>query len=178
MLRHTPSHQARIMILSLLLILLLILLAGACAPGPRLTTAVTKQPPAEGTYTLLLHGCNYGNDPATIAFFWPQDQAYQLIPYSPAFQFRRESGLTADRALAAAEEFINCSPHFSHPRLSAIRDQQQRLIGYELRPLYQLPSPFPRQDMLNVSYYELADQQIRVYITPLPLLEIEDPEDN
>ncbi len=160
------------------ILLLLLLTLAACAPESRLTTAVVDLPPEGGSYSLILHGCNYGNDPYTIAFLWPEDQPYTFKPHSPAFQYRTREGLPAGEAMDLARDFVNCSPHFRNARLSAIYDRQNGLIGYELRPLYVQPSPFLRRDILRVYYRHLEDHKIRINIITLQDTNHDDMDDN
>lgn len=148
-------------VLSLLLSLTLI----SCAPGLRLETTRAEDSALIGTYTLILHGCSYGNDTSTIAFLQPENQPYTFAPASPAFQFRVEEGVPAATALAKAQEFINCSAHYQRPQLRAILGLQGEVIGYELRPIYRL-SGFGVPDVLNVSYY-VEGQQVLIYVTPM-----------
>ena len=144
--------------------LLAALLLAACAPGPRVELRPTSQVMPDTTYTLILHGCNFGNDPATVAFLRREDQPYTLTPYSPEFQYRLHFGLAADDALAQAREFVNCSPHFSHSSLRGIFAPDGNLIGYELRPFYQ-PLFSRWQDLLDISY-SFREEQVVIYITP------------
>lgn len=147
-------------------LLLATLILSSCAGGLSLKTrdAATIK---EGSYTLILHGCNYGNDPETIAFLGREESPYPLQPYSPEFQYRVTTGLSADEALAQAREFIVCSAHYSHARLREIVDPTGTISGYELRPLYQL-GVFRQPDLLAVSY-RLENERIMIYLTPHPL---------
>ncbi|MFH7319762.1 hypothetical protein ACHHRT_04015 [Desulfurivibrio sp. D14AmB] len=144
--------------------LLTALLLAACAPGPRVELRPASEVMSDTTYTLILHGCNFGNDPATVAFLRREDQPYTLTPYSPEFQYRLHSGLKADKALAQARDFVNCSPHFSHSSLRGILGPAGELIGYELRPSYQ-PLFFRWRDLLDISY-SLRAERVVIYITP------------
>lgn len=163
--------------LTVILFLCALVLQSCAAPGTRLSTSGIAERPAEVSYHLLLHGCNYGNDPNTIAFLWPSDQPYSFEPHSPAFLYRTHENLPWAEAMTKARDFIDCSPHFENARLRAIVGPQGQAIGYELRPLYTQPSPFRRADILQVSYYQLADGVIRVYITPLPEIDDDEPSD-
>lgn len=162
---------------SFLPLILTAVLLHACAPSTRLSTVKVEHPPTEGAYHLLLHGCNYTNDPNTIAFFWPATQDYTFKPYSPAFQYRLIENLLLPEALSQARDFVICSPHFDGTRLSAVKDRQDGVLGYELRPLYFQPSPLLRRDLLHVSYRFMDAQTIRVNITPLSDLD-DDDQDN
>ncbi|MDZ7641780.1 MAG: hypothetical protein U5J62_07150 [Desulfurivibrio sp.] len=152
--------------LLLLLLPALLLLPGACATGGQrpATSRPAAELDAETTYTLILHGCSYGNDPETIAFFDPEDHPHRLRPYSPEFQYRIIPGLTAAQAMARAGEFIICSAHYNHARLRAIIGPDGTISGYELRPLYNMD--FSGQpDLLTVSY-RLKEQEMMIYLTP------------
>ena len=155
----------RVLLLAMPLLLSALLL-GSCAGGQALKTrdAATIM---EGDYTLILHGCNYGNDPETVAFLSREASPYPLQPYSPPFQYRVHSGLSARTALAQAREFIVCSAHYSHARLQAISDPAGAISGYELRPLYHLGF-FRHSDLLDISY-RLENERVMIYLTPIAL---------
>lgn len=164
--------------LQALLLFLSIMLLDACTPGVRLRTIPADQPPRGENYSLLLHGCSFGNDPSTVAFILPREQADKFEVYSPEFQYRFKSGLSAAQALSEGEYFINCSPHFSHSRLLAILDRENHLLGYELRPLYQQSPVFRQEDILDVLYFDLGEGRIRIYVEiPREVeVELEEPE--
>ena len=141
----------------------------ACAPGKALRTDAVPSGDMPGTYTLILYGGNYGDDLETIAFLDKEGDRYTLEPYAPAFVFRIKKGLTADRALREASEFIRSHAEFQREQLRSIRDEKREIIGYELRPLY-LPITFGTDDVLDVDYW-LKEERVLVFIKLKPSLE-------
>lgn len=74
-------------------VLITALLLTSCAPGPRLESRPATTVAPDTSYTLILHGCNFGNDLATIAFLRREDQPYLFQPHSPEFQYRIQENL-------------------------------------------------------------------------------------
>ncbi|MFU8819758.1 MAG: hypothetical protein ACNA74_08575 [Desulfurivibrio sp.] len=142
------------------------LLLTSCAPGPRLESRPATTVVPDTSYTLILHGCNFGNDLATIAFLRREDQPYLFQPHSPEFQYRIQENLAADEALARARTFVDCSPHFSHARLRSLSGPDGDVIGYEMRPIY-LAHSFRWPDMLNV-FYHFKGGKVLIYVNPIP----------
>lgn len=141
----------------------------ACAPGKALRTGVVPGGDIRGTYTLILYGGNYSDDLETIAFLDKEGDRFSLEPYAPEFVFRAIKGLTADRALGEASEFIRAHVDFQREQFRSIRDEKGEIVGYELRPLY-LPVTFGTSDVLDVDYW-LKEDRILVFIKLKPSLE-------
>lgn len=141
----------------------------ACAPGKALRTDVASGSNVQGTYTLILYGGNYSDDLETAAFLDKEGDRYTLEPYAPDFVFRMRKGLTADRALREASEFIRSNPDVHGDQLRSIRDEKGEIVGYELRPLY-LPITFGTDDVLDINYW-LKEDNVLVYVKLKPSLE-------
>ncbi len=141
----------------------------ACAPGKALRTDVPPSGEVQGTYTLILYGGNYGDDLETIAFLDKEGDRYTLEPYAPEFIFRARKGLTADRALREAGEFIRSHAEFQREQFRSIRDEKGKIIGYELRPLY-LPITFGTDDVIDVDYW-LKEDRVMIYVKMKPSIE-------
>lgn len=141
----------------------------SCAPGKTLRTDAAVSSEVQGTYTLILYGNNYSDDLETAAFLDKEGDRYTLEPYAPEFTFRVRKGLTADRALREADEFIRSHAEFRQEKLRSIRDEKGELIGYELRPLY-LPLTFGTDDVLDIDYW-LKEDRVFMLIKLKPSLE-------
>jgi len=141
----------------------------ACAPGKALRTDVAPSGDVQGTYTLILYGGNYSDDLETIAFLDKEGDRYTLEPYAPEFVFRVRNGLSADRALREASEFIRSHADFHREQVRGIRDEKGEIIGYELRPLY-LSITFGTDDVLDVDYL-LKEDRVLVFVKLKPALE-------
>jgi len=142
----------------------------ACAPGKALRTDSSFiSGDVQGTYTLILYGSNYSDDLETAAFLDKEGDRYTLEPYAPEFAFRGKKGLTAERALREASEFIRSHAEFNREQVRSIKDEKGEIIGYELRPLY-LPLTFGTDDVLDIDYW-LKDNRVLVFIKLKPSLE-------
>ncbi len=148
----------------------------ACSPGKALRTDVPPASEVQGTYTLILFGGNYGDDLETIAFLDKEGDRYTLEPYAPEFVFRTKKGLTADRGLREAREFIRSHADFHQEQFRSIKDDKGESIGYELRPLY-FPITFGTDDVLDVDYW-LKEDRILVFVKLKPFLEKRNKDDD
>ena len=141
----------------------------SCAPGKAVRTDAAVSGDVQGTYSLILYGNNYSDDLETAAFLDKEGDSYTLEPYAPDFTFKVRKGLTADRALREANEFIRSHAEFHQEKLRSIRDEKGELIGYELRPLY-LPMTFGTDDVLDIDYWR-KENRVFVLIKLKPSLE-------
>jgi hypothetical protein len=118
---------------------LVVLFLVTCTVGVRLNYQGAQPSEVTGTYTVILYGCNYFNDPETIAFLAKAGSGapYIFEPYAPDFKYRVEKGVDAKKALADAMKFVNCNTAFRKAQLSRILAHDGDTIGYEVRPLYQ-----------------------------------------
>lgn len=130
----------------------------SCAAGSRLSTvAVREEGITSGTFRVILFGCGYLDDPETIAFLDREGDEFVFEPYAPDFKFRVGEGIPAAEALEMARHFVACSSSFSRSRVTAIRDDAGRTLGYEVRPLY-LPLTYGVDDLLRVYYLLRTDR--------------------
>ena len=141
------------------------------ATGNHLRTVEAKPSEVAGTYTLFLYGCRYPDDLENVAILDKEGYPYTFDIYAPASRYKIKSGLSADKALREAEQFVSCSAHYQQSRLSAISDPSGNIIGYEVRPLYS-PIRFGMYDVLNIQYAN-KDGRIIVYIKLDPTVEME-----
>lgn len=116
----------------------------------------------KGTFTLILYGGRYFRDVETAAFLDVEGDLYKFEPYAPDFDYRVIKGLSAEEALERAELFVGGQYDYWRSLLSRIIDDQGRTVGYEVRPLYHLPS-FGVSDVMNIDYVMKGDK-IRIYI--------------
>lgn len=142
------------------------LLIGACAPRQGLRTEPAASTGMSGSYSLILFGCRYLDDPETVALFDREGDRYRFEPFSPGFNYRIEKGLSAEMGLEKARKFINCHTSANGERLSSVTDQQGTVLGYELRPLY-FPLTYGVDDILLTDYRIQGDTVIvRIGIIP------------
>ncbi|MFI5295483.1 MAG: hypothetical protein ACHQ0Y_10710 [Thermodesulfovibrionales bacterium] len=149
--------------------LLAALVVVSCTSGIRLNTQGTGYSKAEGTYRVILFGCNFGNDLETIAFLDKENDKYVFEPYAPDFKFKIKKGVQAEAALKEAGEFVNCNTSFLHFQTYGIIGPNGETLGYELRPLYE-PLAYGVQDVLLTDYW-LKDDKVVIKIRLNPWVE-------
>jgi len=141
----------------------------SCTSGIRLNTQGTGYSKAEGTYRVILFGCNFGNDLETIAFLDKEGDKYVFEPYAPDFNFKIKKGVQAEEALKEAGEFVNCNTSFMHLQTYGIIGPNGEILGYEIRPLYE-PFAYGAQDVLLTDYW-LKDDKVVIKIRLNPSVE-------
>jgi hypothetical protein len=149
--------------------IILLLAVGSCASGPGIHTQKAGIDEVTGRYTLILYGCNYFDDLATVAILAKEGGKYTFAPYAPEFNYRIIKGLPAKEALGRAEKFVNCNSSYKNSILTGIVDPEGHTLGYELRPLY-FTFVYGTDDVLN-TFYWIRDGKINVSIRLKPSLE-------
>ncbi len=149
--------------------LLAALFVVSCTSGIRLHTQGMGYSKAEGTYRVILFGCNFGSDLETIAFLDNESDKYAFEPYAPDFKFKIKKGVPADEALKEAGEFVNCNTSFLHFRTYGIIGPNGETLGYEVRPLYE-PLAYGAEDVLLTDYW-LKDDKVVIKIRLNPSVE-------
>jgi hypothetical protein len=151
----TAWYAAALFFLSMLLT--------ACMAGQRLDAVAADPAAVSGTYTILLHGCNYSTQIDNVAILADEQSPYPIDIYDIPTSYTVKKNIPAKEALEAAMSFIPCSTYrVWKTRFSRITDDSGKTIGYEVRPLY-LPLEFGNSDPLQISYFLLKDG-VRVYI--------------
>ncbi len=150
----------------LALFLVAILGVNACVPHQGLRLEQAPADGLSGSFSLILFGCRYLDDPETVAILDREDDGYMIEPFSPEFNYRVEKGLSAEKALEQARRFINCHTSVNGARLSSIVDDKGVIFGYELRPLY-FPLTYGVDDILLTDYWMRGDRIIvRIGVIP------------
>jgi len=156
--------------ISLLLVpVVVLMLIGACAPRQGLRTEPAALAGMSGSYSLILFGCRYLDDPETVAILDREGDGYRFEPFSPEFNYRIEKGLSAETALERARRFIDCHTSFQSERLSSVSDEKGVVLGYELRPLY-FPLTYGVDDIL-LTDYSIQGDKVVVWIRVIPSVE-------
>jgi hypothetical protein len=140
--------------------------AGACSMKGGLRTEAVRNAVISGSYTLILHGCRYLDDPETIAFLDKEGDGINFDPFTPAFNYKVKKGLSAEEALAEAGKFLACSTSFQRTQLSSILDDKGAVLGYELRPLY-FQLTYGVDDILMTDY-RIRDDRLVIKIMLIP----------
>ena len=149
--------------------LLVTVFAGTPSIGKSLLTEGARVSEVTGNFTLILYGGRYSRDIETIAFLIPEGSKYTFELYAPDFDYRVVKGLEAKAAFDKAEQFVRIHNAFLRSELNSILDVDGKVIGFELRPLYD-PLEFGIEDVLDTSY-ALSNGRVRIYVTLKPEVE-------
>jgi hypothetical protein len=135
-----------------------------------LRTEEAKPDEINGTFTLILYGGGYPDDLETIAMLDAEGDQYVLDPFAPDFDYRMKKGMPAPEGFREAEKFVNFHPSFWRSQLSRIVDNEGKVIGYEVRPLYR-PIAFGVSDVLDVNYWLKEKGRVKVTIRLIPSID-------
>ncbi|MBM4128584.1 MAG: hypothetical protein FJ243_00530 [Nitrospira sp.] len=138
----------------------------SCAPGQYLRTGGASPSEITGTFALILYGGRYSTDLETIAILDQEGDPYTFEVYAPEFDYKVLKGISAKDALERAAKFVSSNPYYRYSRLGKIFDPQGRVIGYEVRPIYD-PLLFRFPDVLLV-YYRIVGDKVIVDISLTP----------
>jgi hypothetical protein len=156
--------------------IILIVLAAvilSCAPGRYLRTEPAGTSGIGGNYSLMLHGGRFSEDIENVAIFDKEGDQYTFEIFTREYNYTLEKNVPAKEALDKAQKFVSRHRSFMRSRLSSILDPSGNVIGYELRPLYQM-FEFGGPNALSV-YYEIKDSTVVVHIWPSQELEHNEP---
>lgn len=141
--------------------------------GKLLKTVPAEIADIAGTFTLILYGAEHSNDIETVAILDKEGDRYTFEPLAPKFKYIVKRGLTAKEALEKADEFISWHNSFHRSQLSGIIDENGKIMGYELRPLY-FPLAFGTGDIMDIDYRMRADKiaviiRLKPFVQPMQL---------
>jgi hypothetical protein len=123
-----------------------------------------------GPLTLILYGARFLDDIETIVIFDIEGDQYHFEPFAPDFDFKIKREVQAKEALAEAQKFVSFHHAFWRSQLSSILDPNGKIIGYELRPLYN-NFVYGRSDVMDVHYWLKEGGKIKVTIRLVPEIE-------
>jgi hypothetical protein len=123
----------------------------------------------QGTFTLILYSGPWLQRIANVAFLDREDDRITFDPYAPDFDYKIFKGIPAKEAIARAEAFVSTHSSFHHSQLACIRDEYERIVGFEMRPMY-LPTTYGTSDVLFIDY-DLEDNKIIIHIRINPDVE-------
>jgi hypothetical protein len=115
-----------------------------------------------GNYTVIFYGARYNEDLETIALLDYEDDEYTFEPFANERDYSTHK-YEEDPALTESITFVSWYQSYWRTQLSRITDENDRLLGYELRPLYHSISTYGYSDVLNV-YYELKDKKVVIHV--------------
>jgi hypothetical protein len=149
----------------------IVLVLQACAAGVQLVPKQFDPAEIKGTYTLILYGCRYASDVENMAILVDEKSAHQLEVFALDAMYKVKKGLTGQQAMNEANTFINCSMQpVWQSVVRRIPDDQDRTVGYEVKPLYRNITP----PEVLLSSYTLKEGKITAYINLDPSLKKED----
>ncbi len=147
---------------------LLFAIASTASAKTLSTDAVKPADIQSGTYSLIAHGCNSTEDLSSVAILQKEGSPYHFSIVEPRGQYQIVTGLSADEAMRRAEQFAMCNPDAGRTEVTEIRDQNNDVIGYEVKPAY-LPLRSGSSDGVDTSYRVKGDS-VLAYIEHDPLL--------
>ena len=145
-----------------LMSLILLAITFSCATGNHLRTAKVSESDISGVFTVMFFGSTYMNDPKTVAVFDLEGDQYTFEPYARDDEFVIERGMPAREAVKKAQLFVGQHSFYFDSYIRNISDENGRVIGYELRPLYHSRA-YGRSDILSVHYRIKADK-VNVFV--------------
>ncbi len=146
-----------------------LLVSHAALAGDLLKTAPAQDSELTGTFDVILYGCNYFNDPESIVFFDRADDALTFDPFAPSFNYRVRKGVNSADLLEHAKKFLNCNVALRGFELKKIVAEDNRVIGYELRPHYD-SFVYGITEPLSV-YYRIKGDKVRIDLRLDPSVE-------
>jgi hypothetical protein len=123
-----------------------------------------------GIFNVILYGANHLNDLETIAILDLDGDGYEFTPYAPEFNYSVIKNLRGKEAMEGALHFISSHHSFHSSQIKMIFDERGNTLGYEFRPLY-LTVVYGFSDILEVDYWLMEDNRIKVTIRLDPLIE-------
>lgn len=115
-----------------------------------------------GRFRLILFSGSSPEQLCRVAVLDCDHDGVDIVPYAPTDEYRVIPDLPPREAFVQAEAFISTHPSFRRSSLAKIVNENNVVVGFELRPLYTLPA-FGMSDVLDISYYR-KDQEISVSI--------------
>lgn len=160
--RHHPSLFLYLIALLVIYFISIVFIGNSFAMGPSLKTLPSSESELTGGYSLILYGGRYMGDVETVAILVKDDSPYAFEPFAPDYEYKIRRGLSAERAIQDAREFVSMHPAFVRTIMSAVADPKGTVIAYEMRPLY-MPVTYGISDVIDVDYV-LKDNKVVVFV--------------
>ncbi len=116
-----------------------------------------------GNYAVIFYGARHSEDLETVALLDYEEDEYTFEPFANEYDYSTHK-YEEKQALTEAIKFVSWYPSYWRTRLSRITDENGRLLGYELRPLYHSISTYGYSDVLNV-FYKLKDKKVVISVS-------------
>lgn len=142
-----------------------------CSVGTRLMPERVEDPALQGTYTLIVYGLRHYEDVNNFAFLDVEGDAYELVPFTPKFDYKVFKGLGGPEALRRAGELLGTHREYYRISYRGISDPSGRLVALELRPMY---IPYYGDDNLlySMDYYLVEGGRIKIFFRGGPLFDV------
>jgi hypothetical protein len=142
----------------------------AIATAEDLRTAKADASEVEGTFTLMLYGCNNESDVNNIAILQREGDVRSFNIEGQSSDVQVKAGLSGEAALVEADKFLECRSEFDHTQLAKIVDSEGSILGFEVKPHY-LMEKYGMPDAFMTRYVITGDA-IDAWITPSPFVEM------
>jgi hypothetical protein len=137
----------------------------SAAAAEELKTKRADASEVQGTFTLLLSGCNSGSDIDNVAVLKRESDGRSLDIAGPyAGEPVVKKGLSGEAALAEADKFLGCSGDVDHTQIAKIMDADGNILGFEVKPQYG-PERYGMPDVFTTRY-TLKGDTITARIAP------------
>jgi len=126
----------------------------------------------QGTFTVMLYGCNGSSDVNNLAILKKEGEGKPFGIGPPPFDlayFGVKIGLEGHDAIAEAIKFLACGVNMDHTLLSKITDSNGTILGFELKPQYNI-AKFGTADAFFTRYIDNGDS---ITVHMIPNLDIE-----
>lgn len=126
--------------------------------------------PAEvqsGTYDLIT-----SSNPAPIAILKKEGAPYDIKLATAGSTYRVTSGLTKDRALKTANDFLKKDSEVQKTDVKEIKGPEGSVIGYEVTPEYKVLRWGNVPDITDTTY-KASGSKVWAYVTPNPMVQSE-----
>ena len=135
-------------------VIFLVIVNKMYSKGTYLKTETARADEIQGVFTITLYG---RHDPKQAVFLDIEDDEYTFVINDSSHNFKVAKGVSAEMALQEAVDFIDSQNH----RIKSIL-YQKKIIGYEIRPIYQT-FQFGQPDILDIQY-RAEDKKVNVSI--------------
>jgi hypothetical protein len=141
-----------------------------CASEIYLRTETAGPSDVAVTFNVILYGNRYADDIENVAILDVSGDRYTFEPFAPSFDFSIVEDVPAKEAFEIAERFVSSHPDVWQTQVGQILDLENRIIGYEVRPLYS-PVVHGIADVMDVDYWLRPEGTVRITIRLKPQIE-------
>jgi hypothetical protein len=120
-----------------------------------------------GPYNVLYYNAEEGKD---VVILDREDDEYEFVPFKPEDVTQRVEGVSGPEAVEGAARYLKGQEPEKWPvRIRRILDEQNRVIGFELRSRRELISR-PVPNLIEIRYLLTGEGKVKVDVTVVPLM--------